>query len=240
MPLPKLTAPTYELEVPSTKKKIKYRPFLVKEEKILLLAMETEDESQMANAVKTILQNCIQTSRFKVDSLSLFDIEYIFLNIRGKSVGETVDLNITCPDDGTTVVPITLNLDDIKVQRSEDHEQVIKLTDDVAISMKYPSMDLFIKNNLKDSNNTTQVEDVFEIASMCIDQIIEGEEVYVASNFSKKELFEFLEGMDTKQFQKLQNFFETMPKLSHTVTVTNPNTGNDNEVVIEGLANFFA
>ena len=162
------------------------------------------------------------------------------MNIRGKSVGETVDLNITCPDDGTTVVPITLNLDDIKVQRSEDHEQVLKLTDDVAIAMKYPSMDLFIKNNLKDSNNTTQVEDVFEIASMCIDQIIEGEEVYVASNFSKKELFEFLEGMDTKQFQKLQNFFETMPKLSHTVTVTNPNTGNDNEVVIEGLANFFA
>lgn len=238
MPLPKLSAPTYELVVPSTGKKIKYRPFLVKEEKILLLAMETEDEKQMANAVKTILSNCILTSRFKVDTLSLFDIEYIFLNIRGKSVGETVELNIICPDDGESTVPVVIDLDDIQVKKSDDHDNIIKMNDDVSVVMKYPSMDLFIKNNMKES--TSEVDDVFEIASMCIDQIVEGEEVYEASNFSKKEILEFLEGMDTKQFVSIQKFFETMPKLSHTVKVKNPNTKVESEVVIEGLASFFA
>lgn len=238
MPLPKLSTPTYELEVPSTGKKIKYRPFLVKEEKILLLAMETEDEKQMADAVKTILSNCIQTARFKVESLSLFDIEYIFLNIRGKSVGETVELNITCPDDGITTVPVEIDLDDIKVQRSDDHTNIIKMNDDVSVVMKYPSMDLFIKNNMKES--TSEIDDVFEIASMCIDQIVEGEDVYETANFSKKEILEFLEGMDTKQFVEIQKFFETMPKLSHTVSVKNPSTGVTSDVVIEGLSNFFA
>ncbi len=237
MPLPKLSTPTYELEVPSTGKKIKYRPFLVKEEKILLLAMETEDEKQMASAVKTILSNCIQTSRFKVDSLSLFDIEYIFLNIRGKSVGETVDLNITCPDDNETVVGVEIDLDDIKVQKSDDHSNIIKLNDDVSIVMKYPSMDLFIKNNMKET--TSEVDDVFEIASMCIDQVVEGEEVYESANFTKKEVLEFLDSLDTKQFMDLQKFFETMPKLSHTVSIKNPNTGVKSDVVIEGLASFF-
>ena len=238
MPLPKLSTPTYELEVPSTGKKIKYRPFLVKEEKILLLAMETEDEKQMASAVKTILSNCIQTSRFKVDSLSLFDIEYIFLNIRGKSVGETVDLKITCPDDNETVVDVEIDLDDIKVQKSDDHSNIIKLNDEVSIVMKYPSMDLFIKNNMKETSS--EVDDVFEIASMCIDQVVEGEEVYESANFSKKEVLEFLDGLDTKQFIELQKFFETMPKLSHTVSIKNPNTGVKSDVVIEGLASFFA
>lgn len=237
MPLPKLSAPTYELEVPSSGKKIKYRPFLVREEKILLLAMETEDEKQMANAVKTILANCIQTSRFKVDNLSLFDIEYIFLNIRGKSVGENVDLTITCPDDGTTTVDVSIDLDEIKVQKSDDHTNILKLNDEVSVVMKYPSMDLFIKNNLKDSG--TEVDDVFEIASLCIDQIVQGEDVYESSNFSKKEIMEFLEDMDTKQFLLVQNFFETMPKLSHTIEVVNPNTKVKSEVVIEGLASFF-
>lgn len=238
MPLPKLSTPTYELEIPSTGKKIKYRPFLVKEEKILLLAMETEDERQMATAVKTILSNCIQTPRFKIDTLALFDIEYIFLNIRGKSVGESVELNITCPDDGVTVVPIEIDLDDIKVQKSKEHSNIIELSDDVSVVMKYPSMDLFIKNNMKDS--TSEVDDVFEIASMCIDQVVEGEDVYESANFSKKEILEFLDSMDTKQFVKVQNFFETMPKLSHTVNIKNPTTGVNNEVVIEGLASFFA
>tara|TARA_Y100000389_G_C17465318_1_gene524955 strand:+ start:3008 stop:3724 length:717 start_codon:yes stop_codon:yes gene_type:complete len=238
MPLPKLSAPTYELEIPSTGKKIKYRPFLVKEEKILLLAMETEDEKQMADAVKVILDNCIQTSRFKVDTLSLFDIEYLFLNIRGKSIGETVELNIICPDDGETTVPVVIDLDEIKVQKSEDHSNIIKLTDEVSIVMKYPSMDLFIKNNMKESSS--EIDDIFNIASMCIDQVIEGEEVYVSSSFSKKEILEFLEGMDTKQFVEVQKFFETMPKLSHTVKVKNPETKVESEVVIEGLANFFA
>jgi hypothetical protein len=238
MPLPKLSTPSYELEIPSTGKKIKYRPFLVKEEKILLLAMETEDEKQMANAVKTILSNCIQTPRFKVDTLSLFDIEYIFLNIRGKSVGESVELNIICPDDGETTVPVVIDIDDIKVQKSDDHTNIIKMNDDVSVVMKYPSMDLFIKNNMKET--TSEVDDVFEIASMCIDQIVEGDEVYEASNFSKKEILEFLEGMDTKQFLNVQKFFETMPKLSHTVKVKNPNTKVGSEVVIEGLSSFFA
>ena len=237
MALPTLSTPTYELEVPSTKKKIKYRPFLVKEEKILLLAMETEDEKQMANAVKTILSNCIQTPRFKVDSLALFDIEYIFLNIRGKSVGETVDLQITCPDDDQTVVDVSINLDDIQVQKNGKHTNILKMNDDVSVVMKYPSMDLFIKNNMNDSGS--EVDDVFEIASMCIDQIVDGEEVYEASNSSKQEITDFLEGMDTKQFLMVQKFFETMPKLSHTVKVTNPNTKVKSDVVIEGLASFF-
>jgi len=237
MALPKLSVPTYELEVPSTGKTIKYRPFLVKEEKILLLAMETEDESQMANAVKTILKNCIQTPRFKLESLALFDIEYIFLNIRGKSVGETVDLSVTCPDDGTTTVDISIDLDDIKVQKSDEHTNILKMNDDVSVVMKYPSMDLFIKNNMKDSGS--DVDDVFEIASLCIEQIVDGEEVYEASNSSKKEIMEFLEGMDTKQFLLVQKFFETMPKLSHSVEVTNPNTGVTSAVVIEGLSSFF-
>jgi hypothetical protein len=238
MTLPKLSTPTYELVVPSTNKKIKYRPFLVKEEKILLLAMETEDENQMANAVKTILSNCIQTPRFKIDSLALFDIEYIFLNIRGKSVGETVDLKITCPDDEVTTVDIQIDLDEITVEKQEDHSNIIKMNDDVSVVMKYPSMDLFIKNNMSDGKSS-DVDDVFEIASMCIDQIVDGEEVYEASNSSKKEINEFLEGMDTKQFLKVQKFFETMPKLSHTVSVTNPTTKVTSEVVIEGLASFF-
>ena len=237
MALPKLSVPTYELEVPSTGKTIKYRPFLVKEEKILLLAMETEDESQMANAVKTILKNCIQTPRFKLESLALFDIEYIFLNIRGKSVGESVDLSVTCPDDGTTTVDISIDLDDIKVQKSDEHTNILKMNDDVSVVMKYPSMDLFIKNNMKDSGS--DVDDVFEIASLCIEQIVDGEEVYEASNSSKKEIMEFLEGMDTKQFLLVQKFFETMPKLSHSVEVTNPNTGVTSAVVIEGLSSFF-
>lgn len=237
MTLPKLSTPTYELVVPSTNKKIKYRPFLVKEEKILLLAMETEDEGQMANAVKTILSNCIQTPRFKVDTLALFDIEYIFLNIRGKSVGETVDLKITCPDDEVTTVDVQIDLDEIVVEKQEGHSNILKMNDDVSVVMKYPSMDLFIKNNMADSSS--EVDDVFEIASMCIDQIVDGEEVYEASNCSKKEINEFLEGMDTKQFLKVQKFFETMPKLSHTVSVTNPNTNVKSAVVIEGLASFF-
>ncbi len=238
MPLPKLVTPTYELEVPSTGKKIKYRPFLVKEEKILLLAMETEDDKQMANAVKTILSNCIQSPRFKVDTLSLFDIEYIFLNIRGKSVGESIELNITCPDDDETVVPVEVDVDDIKIHKTDKHTNIIKLNDKVSVVMKYPSMDLFIKTNLKSSDS--DVDDVFEVASMCIDQIIDGEDVYESSSFSKKEVVNFLENMDTQQFLKVQKFFETMPKLSHTIKVTNPKTKVESEVVIEGLANFFA
>jgi hypothetical protein len=237
MPLPKLVTPTYELELPSTGQKIKYRPFLVKEEKILLLAMESEDEKQMTEAVKSILKNCVQTAKVKVEDLALFDIEYLFLNIRGKSVGEEIELNVTCPDDGVTVVPYTIDIDAIKVQKNKDHSHIIDMGGDISVVMKYPSMDLFVKNNISQNSN---VDDVFQIACSCISQIIQGEDVFEASNFSKKELLEFLEGMSTQQFMSVQKFFETMPKLSHTITVKNPETGKDNEIVIEGLASFFA
>ena len=236
MPLPKLVAPTYELELPSTGDTIKYRPFLVKEEKILLLAMESEDEKQMTNAVKTILKNCI-LSKVKVDDLATFDIEYLFLNIRAKSVGEEIELNVICPDDNETTVPVKINVEDIKVQKSDSHNKVIQLNDDVSIVMKYPSMEMFVKTNLSSNANA---EDVFEIASSCIDQVIEGEEVYEVRSFSKKEISDFMESMDTAQFLKIQQFFETMPKLSHKITVKNPNTNVDNDIVIEGLASFFA
>jgi hypothetical protein len=236
MPLPKLVAPTYELELPSTGQKIKYRPFLVKEEKILLLAMESEDEKQMINAVKAILKNCIQT-KLKVDDLAVFDIEYLFLNIRAKSVGEEIELNITCPDDGETVVPVTLNVEDIQIKKSDDHERIISLTDSISLVMKYPSMEMFVQNNF---TGNMKSEDVFDLATSCIDQVIEGEDVFEVKSFSKKEIDEFLDSLDTSQFLKVQKFFETMPKLSHTVTVMNPNTKKENEVVIEGLASFFA
>lgn len=234
MPLPKLVAPTYELVLPSTDQKIKYRPFLVREEKILLLALESEDEKQMTEAVKTILKNCI-LSKIKVEELPVFDIEYIFLNIRSKAVGEEIELNVTCPDDGETEVKVTLNIDDIHVTKPEGHERIIKLNDTVTIQMKYPSMETFIKNNFSGSGN---VDDVFELASSCIEQVAEGEDVYETKSFSKKELNDFMESMDTAQFLKLQNFFETMPRLSHTIKVKNPNTKVESEIVLEGLASF--
>jgi len=236
MPLPKLVAPTYELQLPSTGETIKYRPFLVKEEKILLMAMETEDEKQMTNAVKTILKNCIQ-SKVKVDELAIFDIEFLFLNIRAKSVGEEIEINVTCPDDGETEVSVNINVEDIKVQKEEGHDKIISLNDTISIVMKYPSMDMFVKNNLSSGAKT---EDVFDIACSCIDQVVEGEEVFEFKNFTKKEQMDFLESLDTAQFLKVQKFFETMPKLLHKVKVTNPSTEVESEVVIEGLANFFA
>lgn len=237
MPLPRLVTPTYELDLPSTGQKIKFRPFLVKEEKILILAMESEDNKQITNAIKTILKNCIQTTKIKVDELSTFDIEYLFLNIRGKSIGEQIDVGITCPDDDTTVVPVKINIDDIKVIKPDGHTREIELTDDVGLIMKYPSLDTFVKTSF---GGGTDIDDVFEIATGCIEQIYDGEDVQEASNYSKKELLEFLETLSTQQFVKVQQFFETMPKLTHKITITNPNTGVESEVVLEGLNSFFA
>ena len=236
MPLPKIVTPTYELRLPSTDQLVKYRPFLVKEEKVLLMAMESEDENQMINAVKTILKNCI-ISKVKVDDLAVFDIEYLFLNIRAKSVGEQIDLNITCPDDGETIVPLEINVEDIQVQKSEDHSKIIPLNDTISVVMKYPSMEMFVKTNFTANAKT---EDVFEIAASCIEQVMEGEEVYETKSFSKKEINEFLDSLDTAQFLLIQKFFESMPKLSHTVKVTNPVTNVESDVVLEGLASFFA
>tara|TARA_B100000035_G_scaffold17887_2_gene14304 strand:+ start:941 stop:1654 length:714 start_codon:yes stop_codon:yes gene_type:complete len=236
MPLPKLNAPTYELVLPSTGKKIRYRPFLVKEEKILLIAMESEDEKQMQDAIKQILKNCILTRGVKVDSLAVFDIEFLFLNIRGKSVGEEVTLNLICPDDGETTAEVTIDIEDIQIQKPEGHDNIIKLNDDVAITMKYPSMETFVKNNI---TGDSSLDSVFDLSADCIDQIVEGEDVYEAKSFSKKELLEFMDSMDSVQFQMVQKFFETMPKLSHTVEITNPKTGVKSDVVIEGLQSFF-
>ena len=238
MPLPKIATPTYELEIPSSKKKVKYRPFLVKEEKILIIAMESEDNKQIAEAVKTVISNCILTRGVKVEELSTFDIEYIFLNIRGKSVGEEVEVLITCPDDEVTRVPTVINLDDIKVQTSEKHSRDIKLDDNLTMRMKYPSMTEFIKSNFN-VNEMIDVDDTFDLISSCIEQVYSEEESWAASDCTKKELSEFLEQLSSKQFKEIENFFETMPKLSHIITITNPNTGVESEVVLEGLAAFF-
>jgi len=238
MPLPKIATPTYELEIPSTKKKIKYRPFLVKEEKILIIAMESEDSKQIANAVKDVISSCITTRGIKVEQLSTFDIEYIFLNIRGKSVGEEVEVLITCPDDGTTQVPTVINLDDIKVQFDKKHTRDIKLDEDLILRMKYPSMEQFIKSNFNPGDNV-DVEDTFKLISSCIDQVYNEEESWAASDCTKKELNDFLEQLSSKQFKEIEKFFETMPKLSHTIKVNNPNTGVESDVVLEGLNAFF-
>ena len=238
MPLPRITTPIYELEIPSLKKKIRYRPFLVKEEKILIIALESEDSKQIANAVKTVISNCILSKGIKVEDLSTFDIEYLFLNIRGKSVGETVDVLITCPDDETTQVPMSINLDEINVEENPKHSRDIKLDDTLTLRMKYPSMTEFIKNNF-DSGDGVSVDDTFDLIISCIDQIYSEEESWVAKDSTKKELLEFVEQLSSKQFKEVEKFFETMPKLSHTIKVKNPKTGVESEVVLEGLSAFF-
>jgi hypothetical protein len=238
MPLPKISTPTYELEIPSTKKKIKYRPFLVREEKILIIAMESEDPKQITNAVKDVLTNCVLTKGVNIEELSTFDIEYLFLNIRGKSVGEEVEVLITCPDDGETQVPTVINLDDIKVQIGKDHKRDIQLDDDLKMRMKYPSMNEFIKNNFA-FENAISVDDTFDLISSCVEQIFNEEESWSAADCTKKELAEFLEQLNSKQFKEIEKFFETMPKLSHTIKIKNPKTGVESEVVLEGLSAFF-
>jgi hypothetical protein len=239
MPLPTIATPTYELEIPSIKKTIKYRPFLVKEEKILVIAMESEDPKQIAEAVKTVISNCIMTKGIKVDQLSTFDIEYLFLNIRGKSVGEDVEVLITCPDDGVTQVPVSINLDDIKVVIKEEHSRDIKLDANLTLRMRYPSMQEFIKTNFA-LESSVSVDDTFDMICSCVEQIYSEEESWSASDVTKKELTAFIEQLTSAQFKEIEKFFETMPKLSHKFKVTNPNTGVENEVVLEGLTSFFA
>jgi hypothetical protein len=239
MPLPKIATPTYELVLPSTKKTISYRPFLVKEEKLLVLALESEDSKQITTAVKAVIKNCVTTRGVKVDQLPTFDIEYLFLNIRGKSVGEEVEVNITAPDDGETQIPITISLDEIKVVESEDHNKQIKLDDELMMEMRYPSLDQFIKNNFSDTDELN-IEKSFELVASCIDKIYNEDEVWSTSDCTKKEVVEFLEGMNSIQFKQIEKFFETMPKLSHTVEVVNPKTKEKSTIVLEGLSSFFA
>tara|TARA_B100001029_G_scaffold108376_1_gene89469 strand:+ start:1075 stop:1794 length:720 start_codon:yes stop_codon:yes gene_type:complete len=238
MPLPKISTPSYELVLPSSKKKIKFRPFLVKEEKILILAMESEDTQQIASAVKDVIKSCILTRGIKVDQLSTFDIEYLFLNIRGKSVGEEVEVVITCPDDAKTQVTSTIMLDEIKIQTNEEHSTDIKLDDEYTLRMKYPSLSEFIKTNFG-SGGDISVDDTFDLIASCIDQVYSEEESWAGSDCTKKELNQFVEQLDSKQFKSVEKFFETMPKLSHKVKVVNPNTKVESEVVLEGLQSFF-
>jgi citrate lyase gamma subunit len=239
MPLPKIATPTYELELPSSGQTIKYRPFLVKEEKLLVIALESEDTKQITTAIKTVIKNCIETKGIKVETLPTFDIEYLFLNIRGKSVGEEIEVNIICPDDGETTVPVKIDVDDIKVQTNDEHENKIKLDSHLMMEMKYPSLDQFIKNNFDLANNSA-LEQSFELVASCVDKIYNEDEVWSAADVTKKELMEFLDQMNSNQFKQIEKFFETMPKLSHTVKVKNPNTEVESDVVLEGLSSFFA
>ena len=239
MPLPQITTPTHELVLPSTKKKIKYRPFLVKEEKILILALESEDQKQITEAVKNTLKSCIITKGIKVDDLPTFDIEYIFLNIRGKSVGESVDLIVTCPDDGKTTVPVKVYIDEIQVQKKKDHNLDIKLDDFYTLRMKYPSLDQFIETNFVVADQKIGLDDSFDMIASCIDMVFSEEESWASTDCTKKELNQFLEQLNSKQFKEIENFFVTMPKLSHTVKVTNPNTEVESEVTLEGITSFF-
>ena len=237
MPLPKISTPTYELVLPSSNKKIKYRPFLVKEEKILIIALESQDQKQIANAVKSIIASCILSRGIKVEKLSTFDIEYLFLNIRGKSVGEDIEVMVTCPDDGKTQVPMSINIDSIQIKKSDDHNPDIKLDDQLTLRMRYPSLSEFIKSNF--TAEDLKVDDTFDLIASCVDQVYSEEESWTQEDCTKKELTEFIEQLNSAQFKDIEKFFDTMPKLSHTVKVMNPNTKVESEIVLEGLQNFF-
>ena len=239
MPLPKIATPQYELELPSTKKTIKYSPFLVKEEKLLVLALESEDMKQITTAIKQVLKNCILTRGVKVETLPTFDIEYLFLHIRGKSVGEEIELNIISPDDRQTNIPIKISVDEIRVIEDESHSKHVKLDDNLMMEMKYPSLDQFIKNNFN-FNESLDMDKSFELIASCVGKIYNEEEVWVAEEFSMKEIVEFLEQMNSVQFKEIERFFSTMPKLSHEIEVVNPNTKVKSTIVLEGLASFFA
>ena len=240
MPLPKINTPTYDLTLPSTGKKIKYRPFLVREEKILIMAMESEDMTEITNSIVQILTDCILTENVKVETLSTFDIEYLFLNVRARSVGETVDINITCPDDEETQVEMAIDIDAIKIQKTRGHKNIIKLDDNLSMKLRYPSLQQFIENNFETGENISEVGQSLSMITSCIDMIYNDEESWESSDYSKKELDEFVEQMNTKQFKQIEKFFTTMPKLSHKLMVKNPNTGVESEVVLEGLAAFFS
>ena len=237
MALPKIGYPTYELELPSTGKSIKYRPFLVKEEKVLLLALESKDEKQVIGAVKDLIKNCVIT-RIKVDTLPSFDLEYLFLKIRGASIGENIILTVTCLDDNETQVEANINIDDVEVFKPEGHDKKIMFDDKTGVVMRYPSMKEFVEKEFLQKEMKT--EEVYGFIADSIDQIFDDEEVYDSSTTTKKEFRTFVESLTTKQFEKIQKFYETSPKLSHTFKVTNPNTGKESSYTIEGLQSFFA
>ena len=242
MPLPKINTPTYELTLPSNRKKVKYRPFLVREEKILVLALESEDQKQITDAIIQIIGDCLITKNIDVTKLPTFDIEYLFLNVRSKSVGETVEVNVTCPDDGKTKVETSINIDDIKVVKDKNHKLIVQLDDKYSMKLKYPTLDQFIENNFdfEMAEAKESVSAAMSMLSTCIDMIYDDQESWDASESTKEELDAFIDHLNTKQFQEVEQFFKTMPKLSHTLKVKNPQTDVESEVVLEGLASFFS
>ena len=240
MPLPTIETPTYELKMPSSGKKIKYRPFLVKEEKILIIALESRNQNEITNAVKDVLKKCILTRGVKVDDLPTFDIEYIFLNIRAKSIGEDIRLTVTCPDDRETQVPVTIYVDEIKVTKPEGHTTDVVIDDKLTLRMKYPSLNQFVESNFEvDDDPETLVNKTFKVVADCMDTVFTEEDAWEAKDYTSTERVKFVEQLNSKQYKKVENFFATMPKLSHTIEVINPNTKKKNSVVLEGLADFF-
>ncbi len=237
MALPKIGYPTYELELPSTGKTIKYRPFLVKEEKVLLMALEGKDEKHIISAVKDLLKNCV-ISRIKVESLPSFDLEYLFLKIRAASIGEEITIQVTCLDDNKTQVEAKININEVEVFKPEGHDKKIMFDDKTGLIMKYPSMKQFVEREFLQKDMKT--EEVYDFIADSIDQIFDEEQVYDKTTTTKKEFRTFVDGLTTKQFEKIQKFYETCPKLSHTVKVVNPNTGKESDYTIEGLQSFFA
>ena len=241
MPLPKVVAPTFELKLISTPKMVKYRPFLVKEEKALLIAMESGNDKDITATIKEVLKSCILSRGIKVEELPSFELEYLFLNIRGKSVGEKVELLATCQDDGETKVPLTIALSDIKLDVPDEHTDTIDLDGGISIKMKYPSMQQFLDTNFSVAGtDKDRISEAFKAVADSIDQIYTAEESWSASDCTKKELISFIEQLSSAQFQKVEEFFATMPKLQYKGKITNPKTDVESEVVIEGLANFFA
>ena len=237
MALPKLNTPTYELEIPSTDEKIKFRPFLVKEEKVLMMALETKDNAQIVNAVKDIVSECTYNT-LNINTMPMFDVEYIFLQIRSKSVGEVSKVKILCPDDKKTYTNVEIDLNEVKVQVEDEHTNKIELTDSMGMIMTYPNIDSFTENGIQDIN----ASNMLDVIGTCILQIYEdkGEKVYEAKDQTKKELVEFIEQLNTKQFQDVQKFFDTMPRLKHTIKVKNPKTKKTSDVTLSGLNDFFA
>ena len=234
MALPKISVPKYKLKLPSDGRTVNFRPFLVKEEKILLLATESGEQTTIVSAIKDIIKDC--TDITDVEKLATFDIEFVFLQIRTKSVGESVDVNVVCPDDGETSVSVSIPLDEIKVKKTRGHKKDLKISEEVAITMGYPSLETFVAMNFGEG---AEVDQVFDMAASCVESISDANQVYDCSSVPKKELIEFFDQMNSKQFMMIQEFFEKMPKLQHTVKVTNPNTGVESDVVLEGLASFF-
>jgi len=238
MPLPNIVTPSYTLELPSTGQQVEYRPFLVKEEKLLILALETEESAQITKAITTVLESCVLTKNIKINTLPTFDIEYLFLNIRGKSVGEEIELEVICPDDEVTKVKKNIPIEDIKVIKRDDHEKRIQISDELMIEMKYPSLSQFVKGNF--GTEELNVETSFDLIAECIEKVYTTDEVWDCSDVTKDEIVEFIEQMNSSQFKKIEKFFETMPKLTYELHVTNPKTKKKSKLTLEGLSSFFA